>query len=323
MQYEGSPDRDLNPISKAHAYGACASVQKEALPATLRSFELYGRLTRLEVSIMAINEDTKLEELERIKSELRELLPLLSKWRVEELQKLISHYYTTKWKHRKFRKYGSINKGFTQSELDRFLGVIKEPRFRLLFEYQAYCALRVGEVCQLNIKDLDFKIRELRVKTEKAHTLDTLRVPQFLFEQTLGYIQEHAKEIDEAQGYLFYKDKRKSHTTKPYLDLNYIRKVFRYYISLAGLNEVYDTTEESSPNRAKRKLFRLTTHSLRHFGITTFNRAVGGDIMLTKAYARHREISSTQVYVHTSKEELYGAIERAFTKQEVIFYEKN
>ena len=39
---------------------------------------------------MAINEDTKLEELERIKGELRELLPLLSKWRVEELQKIIS-----------------------------------------------------------------------------------------------------------------------------------------------------------------------------------------------------------------------------------------
>jgi integrase len=266
---------------------------------------------------MAINEDTKLEELERIKGELRELLPLLSKWRVEELQKLISQHYTTKWKHRKFRKYGSINKGFTQSELDRFLGVIKEPRFRLLFEYQAYCALRVGEVCQLNIKDFDFKIRELRVKTEKAHTLDTLRVPQFLFEQTLKYIQAHAKEIDDAQGYLFYKDKRKSHTDKPYLDLNYIRKVFRYYISLAGLNEVYDTTEESSPSRAKRKLFRLTTHSLRHFGITTFNRAVGGDIMLAKTFTRHREISSTQVYVHTSKEELYLAIESAFSVNKI------
>ena len=94
--------------------------------------------------------------------------------------------------------------------------------------------------------------------------------------------------------------------------------------SLAGLNEGYDTTEESSPSRAKRKLFRLTTHSLRHFGITTFNRAVGGDIMLTKAFARHREISSTQVYIHTSKEELYSAIESAFSvnKIEGRLYEK-
>ena len=226
---------------------------------------------------MALTQDSTVEELERVKGELNELLPLLSKWRVEELQKLISHHYTTKWKHRKFRKYGSINKGFTKEELERFLGAVREPRFRRLFQYQAYCALRVGEVCQLNIKDFDFSIRELKVKTEKAHTLDTLRVPQFLFEQTLEYIQTNMKEIEKAQGYLFYKDMRKSRTEKPYLDLNYIRKVFRYYSSLAGLDEVYDTSEESSPSRAKRSLHRLTTHSLRHFGITAFNRAVGGD----------------------------------------------
>ncbi len=97
-------------------------------------------LLSLDVSIMAINEDTKLEELQRIKGELTALLPLLSKWRVEELQKLVSQHYTTKWKHRKFRKYGSLNKGFTQGELERFLEVVKEPRFKLLFEYQAYLA---------------------------------------------------------------------------------------------------------------------------------------------------------------------------------------
>jgi integrase len=272
----------------------------------------------LEVSILALSQNSTVEELERVKGELRALLPALSKWRVEELQKLISRHYTTKWKHRKFRKYGSINKGFTQNELERFLEAIKEPRFLLLFEYQAYLALRVGEVCQVNVRDFNFSIRELRVKTEKAHTLDTLLVPRFLFEQTLKYIRTHQKEIDNAEGYLFYKDKRKGHNGKPYLDLNYIRKVFRYYSSLAGLDEVYDNTEESMPNRAKRRLHRLTSHSLRHFGITAFNRAVQGDIMLTKAYARHREISSTQVYVHTSREELYGAIEKAFNKEDII-----
>jgi integrase len=264
---------------------------------------------------MSISEETKLEDLQRIKGDLKALLPLLSKWRVEELQTLISHHYTTKWKHRKFRKYGSLNKGFTQNELEQFLGSIKEDRFLLLFSYMAFEALRVGEVCQLNIKDFDFNIRELRVKTEKAHTLDTLLIPLFLWEQTLAYIQKHSKEIEQANGYLFYTDKRKSRSPKPYINLNYIRNVFRYYASLAGLTEVYDTTEETIPNRAKRRLMRLTTHSLRHYGITTFNRAVGGDIMLTKAFARHREVSSTQVYVHTSREELYGAIEKAFSQK--------
>lgn len=266
---------------------------------------------------MAINDDTKLEELERIKGELRELMPLLSKWRVEELQSLISKHYTTKWHHRKFRKYGAINKGFEQDELEKFLGAINEPRFKLLFEYQAYLGFRVGEVCKLNVGDFDFEKRELRVHTEKAHTLDVMRVPQFLYDETLDYIRAHTREIDDAQGYLFFKDKKRSGTDVPYLNLNYVRGVFRYYISLSGLNQVYDATEESVPDRAKRNLHRLTTHSLRHYAITKFNRAVAGDIMLTKAYARHRDVSSTQVYIHTSREEVFDATERAFSNSVV------
>jgi integrase len=288
---------------------------------TAGSAELYYRITRIEVSILNITEDTKLEELERIKGELRELMPLLSKWRVEELQSLISKHYTTKWKHRKFRKYGAINKGFTQEELERFLGAIKIPRFRLLFEYQAYLGFRVGEVCKVNMKDFDFEKRELRVHTEKAHTLDVMRIPQFLYDETLAYIRANTKEIDEAEGYLFYVTNRRI-DSEPYLNLNYIRKVFRYHISLAGLNQIYDATEETSPNRAKRNLHRLTTHSLRHYAITKFNRAVAGDIMLTKAYARHRDVSSTQVYVHTSREEVFDATERAFSENNIMHTER-
>ncbi len=288
---------------------------------------LYVRLTSLVVSIMAINEGTKLEELERIKGELRELLPLLSKWRVEQLQKLISHHYTHKWKHNNFRKYGAINKGFTHEELVKFLSVIDDERWLLLFSYQAFCGLRIGEAVKINIGDFDFSAHTLKVHTEKAQTLDVQKIPEFLFNQTLDYIRKHTKELDDSQGFLFYTDKRYSHTRLHHVDLHYARKVFRHYIALAGFNEVYDKTEESVANRATRRLFRLSTHSLRHYAITSFNRAVNGNITLTKAFARHRDLSSTQVYIHTSKNELYGAIDRAFLPNNIMdiggkFYEK-
>ena len=261
---------------------------------------------------MAIDESTKLEELERIRGELRELLPLPSKWRVEELRSQITQFHETKWKRRRNPKYGSINKGFTNSELKAFLGAIKEPRFRLLFSYQAFMGLRIGEACRVNMTDFDFKIRELRIHTEKAHTLDTLKVPQFLYEQTLEYIRNNQKDIEDAQGYLFYKDRKMTRNAEPCIDLNYARNVFRRYMSMVGLNEVYGSTDETDPTRKKRTLKRLTTHSLRHYAITTFNRAVHGDIILTKAFARHKDVGSSQVYIHTNKEELYGAIEKAF-----------
>lgn len=261
---------------------------------------------------MAINEDTKLEELERIKAELRELLPLLSKWRVEELQKQLSQFYMQKWKKRRFPKYGALNKGFTTEELHKFLAVINEQKYRLLFEYQAFLGLRIGEVVKLNMKDIDFNARVMRVHTEKAHTLDTLLIPQFLFEETLAFVRENNEQIDKAQGYIFFADKLKSHSKELHVNQNYVRNVFRHYLSLTGLNDIYDTSNESLEGRAKRSLHRLSTHSLRHHAITTFNRSVNGNVTLTKAFARHRDLSSTQVYIYTSKTELYNAIENAF-----------
>ena len=42
-------------------------------------------------------EEIALRELERLKEELRALLPQLSKWRVEELRMRITQYHETKW----------------------------------------------------------------------------------------------------------------------------------------------------------------------------------------------------------------------------------
>ncbi len=268
---------------------------------------------------MAVTSDTTLAELERLKAELDGLLPLLSKWRVEELQQQLSHFYMRKWKRGHIAKYGALNKGFTDEELAKFLGVIKDSRFRLLFGFQSCLALRIGEVCKVNVQDFDFRIRELKIRTEKSHTLDTLIVPKFLFDETLEYIREHAREIDGAEGYLFYPDKIKSHDKTPYINLNYARRIFRYYVALAGLDEVYDLSEETSPNRSKRKLHRLSTHSLRHYGITHFSKAVNGNVVLTNRFARHskKSIAVTMGYINTSKEELYSAIEGAFSQNPV------
>jgi integrase len=274
------------------------------------------RLSVFEVCrVMTLDPDT-LKELESVQAQLNALLPKLTKWKVEELQHQIAQFYTKAWTHRKTPKYGSIQKGFNQDELDRFFAVIKDERWKLLFSYQAFLALRIGEAVVLNMKDFNFEIRELRVRTEKAHTLDTLKLPDFLFEFTLGYIKTYNKEIENHKGYLFYPDEN-GHSKMPHVNLNYTRRVFRYYAQMAGLTEIYDTSEESLPNRHKRNLYRLSTHSLRHYGITRFNRAVHGDIILTQKYARHREIGSTQVYIYTSKDELYSAIDVAFSKNRI------
>ena len=69
---------------------------------------------------------------------------------------------------------GSLNKGFTEQEVQRFFKTVDSDKFRLLFSYQSQLGLRVGEAVRINIKDIKFESRELVVKTEKATTLNTL-----------------------------------------------------------------------------------------------------------------------------------------------------
>ncbi len=64
--------------------------------------------------------------------------------------------YAQRFKRRKEPRYGSINKGFTEPELQRFFRSIASEKFALLFKYQANLGLRVGEVCQLHISNIDF-----------------------------------------------------------------------------------------------------------------------------------------------------------------------
>ena len=165
--------------------------------------------------------------------------------------------FVKRFKRSRIPKYGSLNKGFTERELQLFFRVVTDPKFRLLFLYQANLGLRLGEAIKINMKDIKFGSRELVVKTEKAKTLDTLLIPAPLFKETLDYIKTHGQEIERANGYLFFKEEGKSRTSLPYLDEGYVRNQFRGYVKEAGLDEIYDQSDESRPSR-----YRISNHNL-------------------------------------------------------------
>ena len=132
-----------------------------------------------------------------------------------------------------------------------------------------------------------------------------------LFKDTIAFISKYRAEIEKAQGYLFYADKLRTKRPEPFLEQNYVRNRFRHYIVLAGLDEVYDTSDETQ-ERSVRHLHRLTTHSLRHYAITRFAKQTNGNLVLTSRFARHSDPSTTMTYISTKKEELYKEIDNAF-----------
>ena len=97
-----------------------------------------------------------------------------------------------------------------------------------------------------------------------------------------------------------------------------MRNRFRHYVRLAGLDEVYDTSDETNPSRSIKHLHRLTTHSLRHYAITSFVKQTNGNLVLTSRFARHSDPSTTMTYINTRKEELYKEIDNAFGLNEAV-----
>ena len=236
-------------------------------------------------------------------------LPELAKNEVEELRSAIKGNYLKRFRRPKIAKYGTLNKGFTEAQLKSFLFVIRNDKHRLLFQYQAELGLRCGEVVKVNVKDIDFESRELKIRTEKARQLDSLIIPIPLFRETLEFIKANQSQIEQNQGYVFFREARySSRKEEPWLELNYIRRIFREYIQQANLDEVYDVSEEDG-TRTPRRLHRLTTHSLRHYAITRFARSTNGNVVLTSRFARHRDMSTTSRYINTDKKELYEVID--------------
>ena len=262
--------------------------------------------------------DTKTAYKE-LKEDLEAQLPYLPKHCLMDIRKMVTAQFVKRFRRSRIPKYGSLNKGFTERELQLFFRHVVNPKFHLLFAYQANLGLRLGEAIKVNMKDIKFESRELVVKTEKAMTLDTLLIPAPLFKETLEYIRSNARTIEHANGYLFFKEEHKSRTEAMHVDEGYVRNQFRECIKQAQLDEVYDQGDELN-DRVPRSLHRLTTHSLRHYAITKFAEQTNGNVFFTSKFARHTKPTTTVIYISTNKKALYEGIDGAFSLSQAVSF---
>ena len=228
----------------------------------------------------------------------------LPKQRLIRAIEVLSDARKRRFLRRRTPKYGTINKGFTEPELIKFLSAIEEPKMKLLFTFQAILGLRIGEAVKLHVKDINLQTKELKIDNQKGGRFDTLPLPVQLFEQTVQFINNYEDAIVKAKGQLFWADNYPEHNDCPYVSKDYARNIFRKTIDKLKLNETYGLAEGQIP----KLLHRLTTHSLRHYAITNFSKKNNGNVVLTSKFARHHRIETTMTYIHTGKEELSRSI---------------
>ena len=85
----------------------------------------------------------------RIKKELDFLARYSSKDKLAEAITIFSESRKSRFLRRRTPKYGSMNKGFTDEELQKFFSIIDDARMHLLFSYQAILGLRIGEAVRI------------------------------------------------------------------------------------------------------------------------------------------------------------------------------
>ncbi|MCW6159816.1 MAG: site-specific integrase [Candidatus Micrarchaeales archaeon] len=242
---------------------------------------------------------------------------LLPQKKMDRLRIELLKAYKKRYKKSGTLKYGTLNKSFTELELQHFLRNVPNDKFRLLFKYQAYLGLRIGEVTKLHISNIDFEKRELILTSEKTNKSDSLRIPHELFQETIEFIQKNKEQLIKSKGSIFFKDNDNNRNDVLYIDKNYVRKVFRETIIKTGLDYTYAVSDESLYGRKARTLHRLTTHSLRHYAITHFAKATNGNVVLTCRFARHSGPAMTMHYISRNNEELYKNIDKAFDMEEL------
>lgn len=154
-------------------------------------------------------------------------------------------------------------------------------RDKLVFKIMYFTGARIGEVLNLNIKDIpypdfDKSIDVLKSIKSKGKYRD-LYIPTFLVEEIDNYIIEERAEIETDHDYLFVSYKK-----------NYFGKPLTY-------QAVYDLFQK----KQKEIDFHFNIHDLRHTFITHLAES-GMDVSVIKIIAGHEHVTTTQKYTHLS-----------------------
>lgn len=174
-----------------------------------------------------------------------------------------------------------------QSILEAMKGEPLRNRVMLAFSYDA--ALRREELCSLRINDIDPCHRTLTIRAEitKNHLGRVVPYSEATSVLYSAYLR-HRRNLSHERGNLFLSESRR----------NYAQP-----ISIWTWSKVVKKIAERSG------VEQFTTHTLRHLCLTDLARN-HWDIHQIAAFAGHKSISSTQLYIHLSGRDLAEKLER-------------
>ena len=174
----------------------------------------------------------------------------------------------------------------TPEELARFLAApsgsdIKSLRDKAIFEVLFSTGLRVSELCQLNVEDINLSQEEFSVKGKGGK----VRVV-FLSKEARASLKQYLDKRGDVVEALFIPHSRNTEgNPEARITPRSVERLVTYYAKKAGITK------------------KLTPHGLRHSYATDLLRN-GADIRSVQIMLGHSDISTTQVYTHITDQAL-------------------
>ena len=171
------------------------------------------------------------------------------------------------------KKKKTVYKVLTKEELSTFFNVCDNFKFKTIFMLVYGSGLRIGEVVNLRVEDIDSEKMRLFVREGKGNKERYTILPEKSLEMLRTYWSRYRQ--NKRRGRIFLSERGDAIT------VGVIREHFREYRRKAKLNE------------------KVTVHTLRHcFATDLIER--GATIIQVKELMGHSNIRSTMEYVHVA-----------------------
>ncbi len=163
----------------------------------------------------------------------------------------------------------------TKQEAKKLINILDTEKSRLMVSMMYACGLRVSELTNLKVNDLNFDEMIGFVKSGKGRKDRIFNIPEFLKENLKEQAEKQKKQGKE---YLFTGPKGK-------LSSRNLQKIVSLASKRAGINK------------------DVHCHTLRH-SFATHLLESGTDLRKIQELLGHSDLSTTQIYTHISTEEL-------------------
>ena len=171
------------------------------------------------------------------------------------------------------KKKKTVYKVLTKEELSTFFDVCDNFKFKTIFMLVYGSGLRIGEVANLRVEDIDSKKMRIFVREGKGNKERYTILPKQSLEMLRTYWSKYRQ--NKRRGRIFLSETGKAIT------VGVIREHFRKYRRKAKINE------------------KATVHTLRHnFATDLIER--GATLIQVKELMGHSNIRSTMAYIHVA-----------------------